>query len=535
MQNKNIVSILTVVLSLTVLPINAMMQREWPERSSLKIPVDKCSYSDSLLYEAVKKGLTDEVRYLLDNGYSVIDRNFAGDTPLHVASRYGHLDIVRICLGHKADVNMPNFRTYYTPLHVAAENGHPEIVRRLIQAGAAINVRSKGVFEFTPLHLAVLNRHNGAVEVLAGYEGVSDQGDSQSRSALHMAVDEGFLEIVQTFIQNRSNLEIRDRYGRTPLHRGVQFSHIIEALLQAGAVVDAQDYQGETALCNAVACGARESVEILIRNHANVNKVSLARRTMGMMPLHYAAQLEYGHDIALLLINNGAQINRTDDKGNTPLHYASQHGGNKTVLLLIQNSADVNARNTKGQTNLHLAAEWGQEKVALTLIEYHADVNVQDNLGKTPLHIAAEKSHIPVMCQWGFAVNEPDNHVVEILAQHGADVNRQDRDGNTPLHLVIQNGNMRDIEALLANGANVTLRNKAGQTPLQVQDRHGNSILHWAAQNGKIQVIEMLIASGADVSLRNNAGQTPSQEAEAAHHISCRDLIRQNERYCTIA
>ncbi len=64
-----------------------------------------------------------------------------------------------------------------------------------------------------------------------------------------------------------------------------------------------------------------------------------------------------GHmKVAELLIANGANLEGTDNFGNTPLHYAAHHGSKEIVILLITNSADVNAKDKGGESPLNMAA-----------------------------------------------------------------------------------------------------------------------------------------------------------------------------------
>lgn len=101
-------------------------------------------------------------------------------------------------------------------------------------------------------------------------------------------------------------------------------------------------------------------------------------------------------NIAMQLIDAGADLSATDRKGNTALHTGSKNGHVSLVCALIQAGADVMSRNMKGETPLHLVFQaydkkghegWmGQAFTAVTtaLVRAGASPVAEDHRGLTP-------------------------------------------------------------------------------------------------------------------------------------------------------
>lgn len=94
-----------------------------------------------------------------------------------------------------------------------------------------------------------------------------------------------------------------------------------------------------------------------------------------------------------LLIADRADVNMKDQDGETPLHYAAQHGDKHAAKLLIANRADVNTKNNNGETPLHCATRWGYKDVIELLIANGADIELKTKAGSTALQIAIEMDY----------------------------------------------------------------------------------------------------------------------------------------------
>jgi cytohesin len=80
-------------------------------------------------------------------------------------------------------------------------------------------------------------------------------------------------------------------------------------------------------------------------------------------------------DIALLLIEKGADARQADWRGWTMLHYAASYDRTSVVEQLIAKGADVNAKSAFGTTPLMCAAENGKIEAAKVLLAHGAKIN----------------------------------------------------------------------------------------------------------------------------------------------------------------
>ena len=90
------------------------------------------------------------------------------------------------------------------------------------------------------------------------------------------------------------------------------------------------------------------------------------------------------------LVADGADVNIQDERGFTPLMWASYYGQTKIVKELIAHDADLNKQDEVGGTALLLAVSAGPKNMETikALIDAGADMSIQDNEGWTALKTA---------------------------------------------------------------------------------------------------------------------------------------------------
>ena len=138
----------------------------------------------------------------------------------------------------------------------------------------------------------------------------------------------------------------------------------------------------------------------------------------------------------------------------TDLHFAAQRGDAEEVRRLVAAGANVNAQDKNGNTPLKYASAEPHPEVLRVLILLGATPGLADHRGFTPIH-----------CVAGHGFYDEAIEMAEILVEAGADVNaRSTTLGFVPLHEVRTTGM---VDFLLRNGADPTIMNDSGQTPVE--------------------------------------------------------------------
>jgi ankyrin repeat protein len=104
--------------------------------------------------------------------------------------------------------------------------------------------------------------------------------------------------------------------------------------------------------------------------------------------------------------------------------------------------------------------------------------------------------------------------VVGLLLEYGAGIEATSYDGYRPIHAAAVSGHEAVVELLLGKGAAVDSRSKMGWTAL-----------HGAAGNGHEAVIELLLGKGAAVESRSKMGWTALHQAAANGHEAVVELL----------
>ncbi|XP_064081372.1 uncharacterized protein LOC135197984 isoform X2 [Macrobrachium nipponense] len=185
---------------------------------------------------ASAKGDIAKVQALLREGVTVNHTDEYGYTALQRAASEGHLEIVRLLIKQKSNVDHQDDQHGNTALHEAAWKGYSQTAEALVRAKANVYIKNKG--GFAPLHLACQNSHNqtSRILLLAGCKP-----------------------------------DIKNNYGDTPLHTAARYGHagVSRILISGKASVNEVNKNNDTALHIAVAMNRKKLTKILLESSAN--------------------------------------------------------------------------------------------------------------------------------------------------------------------------------------------------------------------------------------------------------------------------
>ena len=155
---------------------------------------------------------------LLKHGANFHVRNKEyGQTALHYAAKCGKVYAIDILIQLGVNVNDKDDNGF-SPLLIAAMENNLEIFNKFIKSGANVNSKCKKgeTFDYAPIHVAVNNGNLEMVRVLVENEADLNILEYRQRTPLHIAVEKDQLEIVQYLIEQEAEVNALDRDGYSP-------------------------------------------------------------------------------------------------------------------------------------------------------------------------------------------------------------------------------------------------------------------------------------------------------------------------------
>jgi ankyrin repeat protein len=442
-------------------------------------------------------------------------------------------EAVRTLLQQKIDVNASQ-PDGTTALHWAVRRDDVELAQMLIRAGARVDATTR--YGVTPLYLASVNGNAVAIDALLRGGADPNAATPGGETALMTAARTGKVDAVRLLLDKGAAVNAKENLrGQTALMWAVLENHpaVVSLLLAHGADINAQTIvsvpDGTTGAPQATSGDIGAHGPGIYRSRA------VPSPSGAMTPLLFAAR-EGNLEMARLLVDARADVNRPSANGTGPLVVAITNNHIDLAMFLLDTGADLNAADAfYKRTPLYAAVERrnpdytrdtpapvadARDPMALieTLLARGANPNARANT--TPFRgfyqVSANWANFDGQTPFLRAALSGDVTLMRLLLEHGADPNLGSNDGATPLMaaaginwVVAQTYSRSDQEFLdaarlcLERGNDVNAVNSQGFTAL-----------HGAANRGFDAMIKLLAEHGAKLDVKDKQGRTPMTFAE---------------------
>jgi len=426
-------------------------------------------------------------------------------------------------LQKKVNVNAPE-ADGTTALHWAVQQNDVDLADRLIQAGA--NVKVKNDYGSTPMSEASIIGNPAMIEKLlkAGADVNSPNADGQT--ALMVVARSGKVEAARVLLNHGADVNAREHWREQT------------ALIWASA-------ENQPAMVKElIAHGADVNVRSQVNDwqiQVTAEPRAIYRPAGGLTALLYAAR-ENCLGCVKSLAEGGADLNLTDPEGCTPLLMALLNGNFDIGAYLIQKGANINKWDWYGQTPLYAAVDLNtvphggrpdrpslDETTGLQIIKMLLDAGANPNaqlklaqpyravgpdrgadgmitIGTTPLLRAAkafDAAAIGLLLEKGALPNLPNSAgYTPVMAAAGLG----SRDRDTRGRFLTEDVPARSVKAL-------DLLIKGGADVNATDTRGGQTALHGAAGWGWDEVVQFLADHGAKLDAKDGRGATPLDSA----------------------
>lgn len=522
------------------------------------------SLGNTALIYAILSDQVPWVRSLMEKGSSFIIRNKAGQTPLMLAVRSSHSEMLSVVVQNSQETIDWQDQDGNTALILAVSEGNYDDVTLLIKNKANPYIKNNArlsAFEIVK---------DSRIKIL-----LKKMKEELERTLLQSVEDNNFMAL-RDLLQQGVNPNIQDHKGNTSLIIAAKNNHVklVRELLKFGANIYLKNREGQMAvdvstspeinklidnerikleghLLRAIEENNKAQLIFLLKRGVNPNAYLNVSLTT---PLMLAVEKE-NIDITLILLENGARIELTDNRDRNALDYLNKNSPNYDSLYKL-----LSDEQTRVQNHFFDLVESGSFAEIQTYIERIKNIDQANDDGNTALMMA---------------INRDDLEIIQYILDLGAHINYQNSQsaGQTPLMLAASVGNGEVVTLLLERGAEIWLEDNEKKTALYYadinekkvareilqrevsrvtvllfkavkknelekvllyfpvltsvdhQDSFGRTPLHYAAMFGHIKVVEFLLSKQAQVELEDELGYSAYRWAKENNHQNVIELL----------
>ena len=381
-------------------------------------------YQAKAMIIAASAGHVRLMEVLLEAGADVNARDSKGETAMvvlvkslgafrwdvSVSTVKDSVSIMQLLLERGADTAARDCQLNRTSLEWAVVHGYSTLVWLLHERGTFTAIQKNVMIYLTRLYNALYKEDHETIKQLHHEKGILELESIPELLLVYIPANEGYQDVVLTFLQLGAAIEARTAYGESALHLAAGKGHleIVELLLHHGADINSKAASGDTPLVCAAKGGSFGAIKLLLEHGAHIDSLpgDSNKSTTTMTQALYAYS-----KIVSMLLKGEAEVNFRD---------VEAHGGR---LLHIA------ARNERGCSQAR--------KIKLRL-KYGADLEARDDEGKTPLTTTVEENSLEAL---------------PFLIKRGANLEARDYNGETPLGAAVRNGTFPGVHVILEEGA----------------------------------------------------------------------------------
>lgn len=433
---------------------------------------------DSTLFDAVSKNKIDLVSSYLNKGGDVNRIDDKGYSILNRAATDGNLNLVKIILEKKPDLETVTYPDYSndgsmnydgaTALHNAAYGGFSEIVEALIQAGADINLSNR---YYSPIQVAIMKGRHKVVKILLNANAIVDN-DSACVDSAHYGLE----DLALTFLDRGASIEAMDAYGFSIMHFACVngLLSLLKRLVACG--VDTKESLTNGATPFMVAAENIETEILLVEPPIDEgSRVQGNYRGRGKWYSGKVTRNRGDGTFDILYDDGESEVSVSE----TLIRVAKREPESVTASMSDERAIE---QGSCVEGNFRNAGQWYAGEITQDHGDGTYDIAYDDGdnefrVAKTSIRLVARLINIR-------------EAIFYLLLDKSQDVDARGRFGQTALIHVALKGVSKSVSMLLNAGADVNATNNNGESALAL-----------AATTGSVACVKLLMDAGADVNV----------------------------------